>query len=299
MSGKAPRIVVVTRETDYQLLLARHATRGQAAFFLDTRGQSIDEVEARHTRFEDCLQRVRNVIPVSWRRNHVLRRDLSRFLFEPDDTIVVVGQDGLVPNVAKYISGQPVIGINPDASLYEGVLVPHAVDALEDLLEPTTRGEVETQSRTMVEARLGDGQRLMALNELFVGCRTHQSARYRIHHLDDEERHSSSGIIITTGTGATGWAKSIYRQRRTEVELPLPEEHRLAFFVREAWPSVATGTDITDGDIGDSEHIVISSEMNEGGVIFGDGIETDRLGFDWGVSARIGIAPERLELVCA
>lgn len=28
----------------------------------------------------------------------------------PDDRIVVVGQDGLVANVANYLDGQPVIG---------------------------------------------------------------------------------------------------------------------------------------------------------------------------------------------
>jgi hypothetical protein len=32
----------------------------------------------------------------------------------------------------------------------------------------------------MVQAELDDGQRLLALNEIFVGHRTHQSARYRL-----------------------------------------------------------------------------------------------------------------------
>jgi len=211
LESKAPRVVVVTRETDYELLLARHATRGQAAFFLESRGQSIDVVQQRHDRFHLCLQRVRDTIPVKWRRNFVLRHDLARFLFEPEDTVIAVGQDGLVANTAKYLVGQPVIGVNPDASLYEGVLVPHPVEALADLLEPTARGDASTESRTMVEARLGDGQVLRALNELFVGCRTHQSARYRLHYHEAEERHSSSGIIVATGTGSTGWAKSVHR----------------------------------------------------------------------------------------
>ena len=94
-----------------------------------------------------------------------------------------------------------------------------------------------------------DGQRLLALNELFLGVRTHQSARYRIIYMAREERQSSSGLIIATGTGATGWARSIRRERHSQLAMPAPADHRLAFFVREAFPSVATGTSLTEGTV--------------------------------------------------
>jgi NAD kinase len=295
--GKLPRVVTVTRESDYQLLLARHATHGQAEFFLKTRGQSIDELQERHERFMTCLQQVVTAIPVAWRRSNVLRHDLSRFLFEPDDTVIVVGQDGLVANVAKYLDGQPVIGVNPDAAIFAGVLVPHPPEAVSDLLGPASEHTADCESRTMAVVELGDGRRLLALNEIFVGCCTHQSARYRIAISDRQERQSSSGIIVTTGTGATGWARSIHRERHTEVVLPTPEEARLSFFVREAWPSISTGAEVTDGDLTPGNDLSVVSEMNQGGVIFGDGIESDRLEFDWGVTASIRLAARRLELV--
>ncbi|MEL6759096.1 MAG: hypothetical protein AAFP04_01730, partial [Myxococcota bacterium] len=283
MGGKAPRIVTVTRETEYQLLLARHGTRAQAAFFLESRGQKLDAVVERHERFERALQQVGATLPVDWRRGRVLRSDLDRFLFEPDDTVVVVGQDGLVANVAKYLDGQPVIGVNPDPERYDGVLVAHAPKQVGTLIRSAVNRGCELESRTMVQARLGDGQTLLALNELFVGARTHQSARYRLSFNGYHERHSSSGIIISTGTGSTGWARSIHRQRRSGFELPAPCDRQLAFFVREAFPSVATGTDVTEGAMEVDDRLRVTSEMNEGGVIFGDGIEADNLSFDWGV----------------
>ena len=43
----APRVVIVHRATELDELLARHGTRGQAAFFLSTRGRAIDELEER------------------------------------------------------------------------------------------------------------------------------------------------------------------------------------------------------------------------------------------------------------
>lgn len=125
-TSKPPRVVLVTRPTEYELLIRRHATRGQAAFFLETRGQSILDVERRHERFGQLRSSVLQVIPTEWRRSSVTRGDLNRFLFEPDDIVVALGQDGLVANVAKYLRGQPVIGLNPDPETYDGVLVRHA-----------------------------------------------------------------------------------------------------------------------------------------------------------------------------
>ncbi|RUX15297.1 hypothetical protein EOA27_16665, partial [Mesorhizobium sp. M2A.F.Ca.ET.037.01.1.1] len=55
MAANRPRAVFVTRETDYELLIAHHATRGQARFFLETRGQRLEDVEARHDRFHAVL----------------------------------------------------------------------------------------------------------------------------------------------------------------------------------------------------------------------------------------------------
>jgi len=294
-----PRVVVVTRATDYESLLARQGTREAARFFLETRGQEIADVEGRHRRFEGALHRVLAALPVKWRRSRIDRADLARFVFEPADLVVAVGQDGLVANAAKYLAGQIVIGVNADPERFDGVLVPHAPERASELLHRAAEGRAEIEARTMVEATLDDGQRLLALNEVFVGHRTHQSARYRVRRGEREERQSSSGIVVATGTGATGWARSIHRAYRTDVALPTPVDPRLAFFVREAFPSVATGTSLADGAIAREEELEVTSEINDGGTLFGDGIEEDRLEFRWGMRARVRVAKETLRLVRA
>lgn len=292
-----PRVVIVTRRSELDELLHRHGTREQARFFLRTRGLEMEPVEIRHRRLESALAAVQGALPHRWRRARLDRDDLSRFVFEPGDVVVAVGQDGLVANAAKYLDGQPVIGINPDPEQYEGILVPHPAAAAGDLMADAVAGRCRCQQRTMVEARLDDGQRLLALNEIFLGHRSHQSARYTVQWHGEEERHSSSGLIVTTGTGATGWACSIHRQRRTQIALPGPEERHLAFFVREPFPSVATGTQLTEGEVGERETLAIRSEMNQGGVLFGDGIEADPLEFGWGLTVQLALAEERLRLV--
>ena len=149
----------------------------------------------------------------------------------------------------------------------------------------------------MVEATSDDGQALRALNEVFVGHSSHQSARYRIHLLDGRiERQSSSGVLIGTGTGATGWCRSVWLERSSRLVLPAPEERVLTWFVREAWPSPATGTELTEGVIGETEELGIVAESDRL-VVFGDGIETDSLSLMWGQRVVVRLAAERLNLV--
>jgi hypothetical protein len=287
----------VTRASEVEALVARHGTRAQARFFLEAHGRDLRELERRHALREAALAEVSRAIPVSWRRVRIDRGDLARFVFEPEDLVVAVGQDGLVANAAKYLRGQLVLGVNPDPGSHDGVLVPHRPERARRLLAAMAAARVEVEERVLAAASLDDGQRLLALNEIFAGHRSHQSARYLLRHAGREERQSSSGVLVTTGTGATGWARSVNGERRRRVELPGPTDAALAFFVREPFPSVSTGTSIDGARLDGQDGLEIVSEMNEGGVLFADGIEEDRIEFPFGAQARFEIAPDRLRLV--
>ena len=116
------------------------------------------------------------------------------------------------------------------------------------------------QRITMAEAVLSDGQRLVAFNDLFIGVRSHVSARYRISHGSRAEEHSSSGIVVSTGAGSTGWLRSVYAGAAgvaegigTHIE---PRAGRFAwdaseliFVVREPWPSKTTGASVVHGTV--------------------------------------------------
>lgn len=291
-----PRCVLVERPTEYRELLARHGTREQARFFLDRQGLSIDEVEARDESHQRARARVLTDIPADWRIATVGRAELDRFLFADDDIVVVLGQDGLVANAAKYLRSQPVIGLNPEGDRNPGVLVRHPPAAAGDLLADAAGERLAVERRTMVEAVLDDGQHLLALNEIFLGHPSHQSARYTLEAGGATERQSSSGVIVASGTGATGWAASINGQRSTPLHLPGPTEPALAWFVREPWPGPATGISLDCGTLAGGERLVATSELSEGATLFGDGIEADHLQLDWGQRATVGIAEGHLSL---
>ncbi|GAB7051286.1 hypothetical protein [Catenuloplanes indicus] len=293
MSTLHPRVVIVSRRSELDELLARHGTRGAAAFFLRERGRTLDDVTARHDALTAALTAVSAAIPADWRRGHVERADLPRFLFAPEDVIVAVGQDGLVANVAKYLDGQPVIGVDPEPGRNAGVLVRHPAGAVPALLHDRPAGS----SHTMVTARLDDGQELHGLNEIYIGQPGHQSARYVLTTPGgDRERQSSSGVIIGTGTGATGWCASIARERATAPPMPAPADPHLCWYVREAWPSPSTGVAQSAGLLHPGESLELAGE-SERLVAFADGLESDALPLTWGQRITVTVASRRLRLL--
>jgi hypothetical protein len=287
----APRVVVVHRATELDELLARHGTRGQVEFFLHGRGRDLGEVEKRHAAMQRALSMISAAVPLDWRQGRVERTDLDRFLFGPEDVVVVVGQDGLVANVAKYLDDQPVIGIDTDPARNPGVLVRYPPEAVGDLLRSVNGHDL----LTMVEAASDDGQRLRALNEVFVGPASHQTARYVLDAGGRPEAQASSGLVVATGTGSTGWCRSLWLEHHSTLALPGPTDPGLAWFVREAWPSPATGTSYTEGLLeGSTLTLRVESERM---VVFGDGIETDRLDLTWGQSLTVARSERHLHLV--
>ena len=301
----APRVVLVHRRTELTELTERHGTRGQAAFYLRTRGRRIEDLADRHEAVTSALTAVAAAIPPEWRRGLVERADLPRFLFAPDDLVVVVGQDGLVANVAKYLADQVVIGIDPEPGRNPGVLVPHQPKAAASLLSAAAAGTAQRaagaapriEELSMVTAVIDDGQELTALNEIYLGQPTHQTARYTLRvPAGQAEAQASSGLIVATGTGGTGWSRSAWLERHSSLALPAPAEARLAWFVREAWPSPATGTALTEGSLVGGEVLEVTAESDQL-VLFGDGVESDTVPLTWGQSARLRISSRSLRLL--
>jgi len=307
---KAPsqKVVIVTRASALDELVAKFNTVGQTKFYLEHAGQEFAPIERRHRRYHSALDDVRGLVPPGVKVQVIDRSFLPQFAFDDGDIVVTVGPDGLVVNTAKYLNGQPILAVNPDPEQIEGVLLPFTIEEYPRVLTAALHGHVRLQQITMAEAVLSDGQRLVAFNDLFIGVRSHVSARYRITHGARTEEHSSSGILVSTGAGSTGWLRSVYAGAAAVAEgigaHVDPRAGRFAwdaselvFVVREPWPSKTTGASIVHGTVTRDRPLVIESRMAEGGVIFSDGIEADYLGFTAGLTATVGISSKTASLI--
>jgi NAD kinase len=301
------KIVLVTRRTRLEDLVARFNTEAQAKFYIQHAGGDFDVYGAEHDAYRRSLETVRRAIETGLKIQVMDRSLASTYLFSDRDVIVTLGQDGLVANVAKYAAGQPILAVNPDPARFDGILLPFRPDDLRVALEHTLAGRARFRAVTMAEARLNDGQRLLGFNDLFLGARTHVSARYRLAHGGRRENQSSSGVIVSTGAGSTGWLSSIFNETSGilrflgsgDVQAARMdwEEERLLFVVREPFVSRHSQAGIVAGMVEAGSPLLVESQMPSGGVIFSDGVEDDRLDFDSGATAEVGIAPEKANLV--
>lgn len=301
------KIVVVTRPTRLEELITRFNTRGQARFYIEHAGGDFGEYEREHERYHEALDLVRGAAALGLPRQVLDRALLPTYTFGGGDVVVVVGQDGLVANTAKYAGGQPIIGINPDADRVDGILLPFRPSEARGVLSRVLDGRATTRAVTLAEAVLGDGQRLLAFNDLFLGARTHVSARYRLRFADRAEAQSSSGVLVSTGAGSTGWMSSVFNMaagvsRFVGGSAGAPprldwEDRRLLYAVREPFVSRQSSAELVAGLVGDGAELVLESLMPSGGAIFSDGIEADYLEFNAGAVARVRAADRCARLV--
>jgi NAD kinase len=313
MSAPA-KLVIVTRTTALEELVERFNTRDQARFYIEHMGGRFDEYQAAHNAYKVALAFLRDAIPRSVRTQWIDRSFLPNFTFGPEDLVVVLGQDGLVVNTAKYLREQLVVALNPDPARIDGLLLPFEYPAAAAAIDHAlnSAGSKIWRDVTMAQAVLNDGQSLLALNDLFIGQKTHTSARYQLRYRDRQENQSSSGIIVSTGAGSTGWNRSIVTGASGIVQALAAktkikdlrdryrfdwEAHYLVFNVREPFPSKTSGAELIHGKIEPKHPLEIVSHMPQNGVIFSDGIEEDRLEFNSGTIARITLANQTLRLV--
>src|SRR5262249_49320768 len=225
---------------------------------------------------------------------------------------VVVGRDGLVVNTAKYLDGQGIVAVNPDPKRIDGVLLPFAPHQAVRGVARVLDHRASCHEITMAEVRLNDGQLLLAFNDFYIGQRTHVSSRYTLSWHGRAERQSSSGVLVSTGAGSTGWFSSTQHMARAVSGLLLGEEApalptlrlrwddpRLAVVGREPFRSRWSDVGLSAGLVGAGEELGLESHMRDGGVIFSDGVEADALAFNAGAVARIKAAQRTARLVAA
>ncbi|OAA83967.1 sugar kinase [Clostridium ljungdahlii] len=203
------KIVIIKRKTGLEELIVRYNTIEQAKFYIEHLGSDFSDYITEDKIYKQAVAKAQSQFEELGRIQIVDRDFVPNFIFGDNDLVVVIGQDGLVANTLKYLSNQLLIGVNPDPSRWDGVLLPFKVDDLKLVVKDVFNVKRQIKEVSMAKAALNDGQSIYAVNDLFIGQKSHVSARYNIKLGNAEEHQSSSGVIVSTGLGSTGWLKSI------------------------------------------------------------------------------------------
>ena len=309
---KFEKIVIITKKTALEELIERFNTKDQARFYIEHMNLSFDEYEDSHNKYLDAIENFKKSLPVVMPYQFIERAFLPSFTFGEKDLVITVGPDGLVVNTAKYLSGQKLLAFNPDPGRIDGILVPFSISICNVILKKVLSSNFNVKNISMAKAELNDGQSLYGLNDLFIGHRSHVSARYYLCHKKRGENQSSSGIIVSTGAGSTGWFRAVLTGAVGMVSAFSKEKDinhikgkyrfnwesdYLYYSVREPFISKSSQANMVFGKIEKGESLDITSSMPQNGVIFSDGIETDYLEFNSGSVARISLAEKKLHLI--
>ncbi|MBP6660060.1 MAG: NAD(+)/NADH kinase [Chitinophagales bacterium] len=300
--------IIVKNKTRLETLINRFNTKAQAKFYIEHAGGNFDDYEIENENFHQSLSLVQRQLSTVLKNKIVERTFLPSFLFNKNQVVIVIGQDGLVANTAKYVNEIPIVAINPDAERYDGVLLPFIPTNFINAIEKVITNTYTSKIATLAEAQLNDGQRLLAFNDFFIGASTHISARYKISYNNKTENQSSSGIIVSTKSGSTGWLSSVYNMsiglhdfiehnKKRKHKIIDIKDDELMFAVREPFLSKKSQIDVVAGIISSENKLTIESFMPTNGILFSDGIESDFLHFNAGSIVKIGIAKEKANLV--
>jgi NAD kinase len=303
------KLVLVTRKTRLEELVERFNTRAQAKFYLEHAGGDFTDYEREDDAYRRALELLRRTLEFEMPQQLLDRALVPTFRFQREDVVVTLGQDGLVANTAKYAGEQPIVGVNPEPSRFDGVLLPFLPEQARPAVAKVLEAKARVRHVTLAEARLNDGQRLLAFNDLFLGARSHVSALYRITRGKQSERQSSSGVLVATGAGSTGWISSVFNMASGVAQfcggeafrgIKMPwEDQRLLYVVREPFLSRHSEISMVAGTLAEGEELTVESMMPSGGAIFSDGMEADFLEFNSGFTATIRAAAQRAHLVAA
>ena len=209
-SSRKEYAIIVKNKTRLEALIERFNTKAQTKFYIESLGSNYEDYEREHEIFYASLNQLQIQLSKVIKHKTIDRSFLPSYIFNNKNIIIVIGQDGLVANTAKYSQGIPMVAVNPDKLRYDGVLLPFDPSNFITGVEAVMTNQFSVRNVKFAQAQLNDGQSLLAFNDLFIGPASHVSARYKITFAGKTEEQSSSGLIVSTAAGSTGWLSSIF-----------------------------------------------------------------------------------------
>ena len=222
----------------------------------------------------------------------VKRDDLTPRTCKNYDLIIVVGGDGTFLRTAHKIPDDtPIFPISSDTRYNEAFYSQATPKDFCMKLEKICKNEFKTLKLPRLQAKInGKIIKTLAVNEIFIGnSKPYHTSRYIIKIKGRKEFQKSSGLIITTRTGNTGWAKSASKKTLT-----IPK-NKFGYVVREPYFGKLTKPKLVQGTLNNNETLKVFSEMHEGILVMDSSFQEHK--FTDKFKAEIKISKKHLNII--
>ncbi|MFO0415839.1 MAG: hypothetical protein ACK5Y6_00990 [Pseudomonadota bacterium] len=123
--------------------------------------------------------------------------------------IVALGGDDFLKLVSQHIEDLPVLGVNSDPATSTGVLLSTSIEKLPEAIQALETDSYKIERWTRVELTIDGTSCGRALNDVVLGKRDFRHmSRHELEVHGEKTQQRSSGILISTGAGSTGWFSS-------------------------------------------------------------------------------------------
>ncbi|MBI3394779.1 MAG: NAD+ kinase [Spirochaetia bacterium] len=290
------RAVLAVKRSKWERDLVRYGSRDMVKRLYETQNHNFQRVYDSHKRQESGLERIRTAVP-EWPL--VFREDLDHIDLSGMDCIVSFGGDNHFVFVSHISRDLPVLGINSDPSTSLGALLYFTTDSFVEKISP---GNVKlvAEQWTRIEGRIeyADGRRTTvgpATSEISIRSSFSDAiSRYVVRAGEGAwEEQKSSGMLLSTGAGSTGWFRNAVPWENYDSAIFAKEEQLFRFVARETGPRRAYAHRY--GTIHHKQVLEMVSEME--GEITVDSHPERTFDFPPGARAEFAISPSNLSVV--
>lgn len=227
--------------------------------------------------------------------------------------VIALGGDDHHKYVSHALSGNTaLLGINSDSPRSYGALLSDSAENLGQVLQRLSEGDYFFEPWTRLRASCNGSSLPLAEGDFFLGDQMRKATSRHSLRLENNGdlplfgpseaiEQKGSGLLITTGSGSTGWPESGGRYLLENL-IPFPAWARCARFILTEASSAIPGVAVSEGVqayahglLLEGQKLIVTSLNKAGGILTSDSCE--EVPFQRGKEAIIEIDPDPLWVV--
>jgi len=223
------------------------------------------------------------------------RENFTKDIADKAELIISFGGDNHFQYVSHFVNSNILMGINSDPKSSEGALTYFNADHLEDIITKLKKDNFEVEEWVRLEVKLGN-ETYLATAEVFLGeDRRKMMSRYILELNGKKEEQKSSGLLVVTGAGSTGWYDSSCRYIYENGNPFSKTSDYARFLATETYRGKLNGYKMIEGSLEKEQEIKLYSLADDKGIITIDCNED--YDFSMGKTALIKVSDKPLRVL--